>query len=435
MRTDTGGGRKRILLGFTSVPFPLRADGLSVRYLPILQYLGQRHEVDVIATAGSPEAARRLEGLRPYCRKVLTLEDPRRLRARTWMKAQTYAHYLLPWGPPISVVSHAGSAVTREIVDRTAGSRYDAVVWVGGDLLPHLLSALPAMSVDKVFVDFIDSPYLWAQRRNDGIFRRRWFSRYERWKTARWERRVIREVDGAIFISEVDARAVSSGDAPMQKRYVVPNGINLPSGGNGDTVSLPTPNVGFLGNMGYPPNIEAVEWLYQEVYEPLRGLRPELNLVVIGRNPSASVRTLGKQPGVTITGEVDDIWSYIRSIDLFLFPLLRGAGLKNKILEAMFAGRPVVTTAVGNEGIDATDGEEVALCRTAEDFRRTAIRLLDSPGERRRMGEAGHAFVRSNFAWGPLLSKFEGILLEGTVRPHAGNAGDRARQDLRGTPD
>ena len=79
----------------------------------------------------------------------------------------------------------------------------------------------------------------------------------------------------------------------MEKRHVVPNGINVPSGVNAERISLPSPNIGFLGTMGYPPNIEAVEWLYKEVFVPLRKIRPDLTLVVIGRNPSRSIRGPG----------------------------------------------------------------------------------------------------------------------------------------------
>jgi len=329
-------------------------------------------------------------------------------------KCKTYANFLLPWTPPLSVVAHDGSMVTRGIVEATRGEQYDAMVWVGGDLLSYLVDALPSMSVGKIFIDFIDSPFLWATRRKEKLFRFKLLDLYEQWKTCRWEGDVIRKVDGTIYISRVDAEAVPSGHAPMDKRHVVPNGINIPSGVNTERVSLPSPNIGFLGTMGYPPNIEAVEWLYKEVFVPLRKIHPDLTLVVIGRYPSQSIRDLGEKPGVIVTGGVDDIWPYINGIDVFLFPLLRGAGLKNKILEAMYAGRPVVTTEIGNEGIDAIPGQEFVLCRTPEDFRREAMRLLDSPEERIRMGNLGYALVKEKFSWAPILSAYENLTL-GTV--------------------
>jgi glycosyltransferase involved in cell wall biosynthesis len=317
----------------------------------------------------------------------------------------------LPWTPPISVVSHNGSKVTRGIIEATKKEHYDTVVWAGGYLLPNLFAALPSMSVGKVFVDFIDSPFLWSIRREENIFRFRLLEQYEQWKTRRWEEDVIGKAAGTIYISRVDADATPSRHAPMGKKHVVPNGINIPSGKKTERASLPSPNIGFLGTMGYPPNIEAVEWLYKEVFAPLRKIRADLTLVVIGRYPSQSILELGTQPGVIVTGGVDDIWAYINAIDVFLFPLLRGAGLKNKILEAMYAGCPVVTTKIGNEGIDAVPGKELVLVRTPEDFQREALRLLDSPQERLRMGNWALAFVKEKFSWGPILSTYENITL------------------------
>ncbi len=401
----------RILLGFRSVPYPLRAHGLSVRYFPIIEHLSKRHEVDLLVINSDVEELGNLEGIRQYCRKVSILPDSRGNHHGIFTRLTTYATFLLPWTPPLSVVVHNGSKVTRGIAETMKGEHYDAMVWVGGDLLPHLMDALPSMSIKKVFVDFIDSPFLWATRREDKIFRIRLLDRYERWKTRRWEGSVIRKSDGAIYISRVDADAVPSGNEDRGKRSVVPNGINIPSGISTERVSFPSPNIGFLGNMGYLPNIEAVERLYKEIFVPLRKIHPELTLVVIGRNPSPSIRALGEKPGVIVTGEVEDIWGYINAIDLFLFPLLRGAGLKNKILEAMYAGRPVLTTKIGNEGIDAMEGRDLVICGTPDDFRREALRLQGSPRERERIGTSAQTFVRKNFSWDGILRDYEDLLL------------------------
>jgi len=404
-------GKKRLLFAFKSVPYPLRADGVSVRYLPIIEYLARRHEIDLIVITGSANALRNVEGLRELCRKIHVFHDPRRSAHSILSKSRTYMNFLLPWTPPLSMVAHQGSNVTRQIVEALGRDRYDAAVWVGGYLLPSMMAALPSLSVGKLLVDFIDSPYLWISRAKEPTFRVAPLERYERWKSCRWEENVSRGVDATIYISRVDADAVPHDRKSGGKRHVIPNGINVPSHPNPERVSLPSPNIGFLGNMWYPPNVEAVEWLYREVFVPLREIHPDLNLVIIGRGPSPPIESLGKMPGVVITGTLEDIWPHINAVDVFLFPLLRGAGLKNKILETMYAGRPVVTTEIGNEGIDATDGQALVLCRTPDDFRREAMRLLGSPEERMRIGAAAHAFVRKKFSWDAILRDYENLLL------------------------
>jgi len=411
MKMNTGTTKKRILFGFKSVPYPLRVDGVSVRYLPIIKYMARSHDVDLIVIPGRGEDLLNLDGLKQHCQKIFVLQDPQRFQHNIFAKCLTYAKFLLPWTPPISVVSHNGSEVTRGIIEATKKEHYDTVVWAGGYLLPNLFAALPSMSVGKVFVDFIDSPFLWSIRREENIFRFRLLEQYEQWKTRRWEEDVIWKADGTIYISRVDAEATPSRHAPVGKTHVVPNGINIPASKKTERASLPSPNIGFLGNMGYLPNVEAVEWLYSEVFAPLRKNNPDLTLVVIGRDPAPSIRSLGNQPGVIVTGTVEDIWPYINSIDVFLFPLHRGTGVKNKILEAMYAGLPVVTTEIGNEGIDAEEGRDLVLCRTPDDFRRETWRLLGAPEERARMGTSAHAFVKEYFSWDRILGTYENLVL------------------------
>jgi glycosyltransferase involved in cell wall biosynthesis len=218
-----------------------------------------------------------------------------------------------------------------------------------------------------------------------------------------------------VYISDVDAASVPPKMGPVSSRHVIPNGIfGQNSTGSADT-GIPSPNIGFLGNMSYPPNIEAVHWLYEKVFIPLRGKRTNLSLIIIGRNPVDSIRDLGRQPGVFVTGTVEDIWPYVNSIDLFAFPLRVGAGMKNKILEVMYARKPVLTTKIGNEGINAVPGRDLLICRTREEFQKEATRLLEQTRERIRIGNSAHEFVAGNYSWDRILKNYEELIGGKTV--------------------
>ncbi len=171
-----------------------------------------------------------------------------------------------------------------------------------------------------------------------------------------------------------------------------------------------SPNIGFLGNMGYLPNIEAVHWLYEHVFRPLRTTLGTLSLYIIGRNPVDSVKALGGQDGVTVTGEVDDLWGFVNAVDVFVFPLWRGVGIKNKVLETMYAKRAVVTTRIGSEGVGAVPGRDLLICDTAGAFRDEVRRLLHCPDERTRLGEAARKLVQEHFSWDRILSRFEAVI-------------------------
>src|SRR5512146_754526 len=136
----TGHGKKRLLFVFKSVPYPVRPDGISARYLPIIEAVSRGSAIDLFVIDGRAEKESLLEGLKPYCRKIVHLKNPRRTRHGIFTKCMTYLKFLLPWTPPLSVVRHGGGAVTRGIIDAARGEHYDTVVLVGGELLPDLMN-------------------------------------------------------------------------------------------------------------------------------------------------------------------------------------------------------------------------------------------------------------------------------------------------------
>lgn len=405
------GSGKKIILFFPRVPYPLRDNGISVRYFPIIKHLSKSHVLDLVIFRLNPGRKEGYEELRKYCRDVSYVQNPKRLAEGIFSKLATYCRFAVPWSPPLAPVSHGAGAIQRIIAEQAGKDRYDVLVWVGASFLPHLLSAMPLNRVERYIVDFIDSPSLIRERWKKDTFRFDFLERYELWKTIRWEGEVIRKMDETVYISEVDSRRVPEIFTAGKRRNVVPNGVEIESYTAGKAEGIASPSIGFLGNMAYPPNIEAVHWLYEEVYRPIRSRMPGLSLIVIGKDPVDSVRALGSEQGVVVTGTVEDIWPYVNSVDVFVFPLLRGAGLKNKILEAMSAGRPVITTAIGNEGVDAVDGEDIAIRSTPEEFRREAVRLLRSAESRREMGDSARRFVRDRFSWGRILPRFEEIVI------------------------
>jgi len=402
---------KKIIMFFTLIPYPLRAHGTSIRYFPIIEDMANSHTLDLVIFHPKPDDENEFKVLRKFCRNVSVIQNPLHIQHGILSKLTTYGKFAIPWSAPFSVVAHGGSDIQRIVTEHCGGDRYDVLLWVGSSFLPHLLSAMPLKTVERVLVDFIDSPSLIKKRWKKDTFRFDFLERYELWKTIRWEGEVIRKMDGTIYISEVDSGTVPEGLTQGKRRHVIPNGVDFGSYTTGKVDGIESPSIGFLGNMAYPPNVEAAIWLFREVFLPLKDLIPDLSLILIGRDPLEPVLRLRDNPGVTVTDTVENIWPYVNSVDLFLFPLWTGAGLKNKILESMFAGRPVITTSIGNEGINAVPGKEILICQDSGKFQEETLRLLKSPEDRRRIGEHARAFVNHRFSWPPILKAFEEIVV------------------------
>ena len=316
----------------------------------------------------------------------------------------------MPWSAPFDFITYGGDRLVREISSAGKGCHYDCLIWVAGYYAEYLFKIMRSIHAERTVIDFIDSPTLWAERERSKSGSKSLVGKYNLWKIRKWEGKLTRCTDASIYISEVDAAAVPRGMGPSSSRRVIPNGVSVQSRFESSKVDLPSPNIGFLGNMSYPPNIEAAHWLYQKVFLPLREKRKNLSLIIIGRDPVDSIIELGKQSGVTVTGTVEDIWPYVNSIDLFAFPLQIGAGMKNKILEVMCAGKAVLTTQIGNEGINAISGRDLLICRTEPEFLKEANRLLDQPQERMKIGNSAREFVKGNYSWDRVLKDYEEII-------------------------
>jgi len=412
---DNGSGKK-VIMFLPRVPYPLREHGISIRYFPIIEHLSKSHVLDLVIFRPRPDRKESYEDLRKYCRNVSYVQNPKYLSRGIFSKLVTYGRFAFPWSPPLTPVAHAAGDLQRIITEQAGRDRYDVLLWVGGLFLPHLLSAMPLENVGRYLVDFIDSPSLIKQRWKRDTFRFDFLERYDQWKTIRWEGEVIRRMDETIYISDVDSRTVPDEFTPGKRRHVIPNGVDFGSYTTERIKGIASPSIGFLGNMAYSPNVEAVTWLFKEVFLPLKEKVPGLSLVLIGRNPDESIHKLRESAGVTVTGTIENIWPHVNSVDLFLFPIWTGAGLKNKILESMYAGRPVITTPIGNEGINAVSGRDILVCRDPAGFQEEALRLLNSPEDRRRMGDHGRDFVRHGFSWLPILKAYEEIVT-GHVSP------------------
>ena len=405
-------GRQTLLMVLPRVPYPPHESGLGLRYFPVIAFLAQRHILDIMIVGDG--VAEQAEPLRAYCRNLFIISNDRLEEHFWWEKWATWMDVLMPWTPPHYCLLHRSGRVSRDIRAQTQGMNYDTLLCVGVSWhTPHIQQ----ISAKRVLIDFVDSLTRFYAR-NVGGATRSPFYRYEAWKARRYEIKLLRQVTAGIYISQVDAQTLSPQQTGHAVRYALPNGISvdtyLPARHGGVT----SPSIGFLGNMGYFPNVEAALWLYEEVFCPLRLLLPALSLYVIGRDPNEAISALGKQEGVVVTGEVAQVWPHINAVDVFILPLWRGTGVKNKILEILYAKRAVLTTPLANEGIDAVSGRDLILCDTAPAFQKEALRLLQSAEGRAHLGESGHRWVTEHFSWDRILKGFEAVVTGASDASH-----------------
>jgi len=152
--------------------------------------------------------------------------------------------------------------------------------------------------------------------------------------------------------------------------------------------------------MDWAPNSDAALYFCREILPLIWNEMPDAKFYIVGKNPPESVRSLEKRESrIVVTGAVPDVRPYEERAKVFVVPLRIGGGTRLKILEAMSMSRPVLSTAVGAEGIEAKDGVHLELADRPEDFAARAVALLRDDARCRALGEAGRKFVRENYDW------------------------------------
>jgi len=139
--------------------------------------------------------------------------------------------------------------------------------------------------------------------------------------------------------------------------------------------------------------------------------RPATTVSLVGKYPASSIQALAvKDSRIRVTGTVPDVRPYLWNAEASIVPLLAGSGTRLKIYEAMAAGVPVISTALGAEGLAHTDGSDIVLASDPESFAVACLDLLEHRGRRDAIAQAGHALVKSRFDWSAVAEEFQGIL-------------------------
>lgn len=243
-------------------------------------------------------------------------------------------------------------------------------------------------------------------------------------KLQAFERRWLQRFSVAVAVSEADAselRAMS----PATRIHVVPNGVDCrafaPAVAARDADTLL-----FFGTLSYAPNLEGIAWFCRQVLPRIREARPAAELYIAGLNLPPLLSALGELPGVSLAGFVPDIRSLLWQATVCVVPLRMGGGTRLKILEALAAGLPVVSTAAGANGLDVVHGQHLLIADGPEVFAKSVLELLESASLRQRLAEAGQRLTAEHYDWRTIACQFETACLQAAQLADASRGGPQA---------
>jgi glycosyltransferase involved in cell wall biosynthesis len=221
----------------------------------------------------------------------------------------------------------------------------------------------------------------------------------------KYERKIWKYFDKTVVVSPVDQAYLKKIDERMNVD-VVPIGVDIEKY-KYRLNNHNKPRLCLIGNMRTAPNTDAAAWFSRKILPLIKKEIPDIELYIVGSEPSPRVRELSKIPNIFITGKVDDISQYVHDAAVSVAPMRVGAGMQFKILESMALGTPVVATSIGMGGIECAPDEELLIGDTPADFARQVIKLIKNPRLRAEISKNAHQFILKNYTWEKVLLKLD----------------------------
>jgi glycosyltransferase involved in cell wall biosynthesis len=369
--------------------------GAKLREYYFARALGQQADLTHVHFT-EPGAAPLSRADLPFCHHVIAVPKPHAYTP--WRIARGLAGR---W--PLPVLNYTSNQMSAALYHAAYGQRYDLVhmdsIHMAGCLAP-LAEAVGATPRIVYNWHNIESELMRRYRAGAGSPLRRLYSAVTARKMKRLERSILRSAFGHVVCSERERKQLREM-APAACIAVVSNGVDTAYFADAEAPAGSRNRIVFVGLMNYHSNVEAALAFTREVWPRLRSRLPGCSLTLVGATPDPAVLALREVAGVEVTGTVPDVRPYYREALAAIVPLRTGGGTRLKILEAMAAGVPVVSTAFGAEGLDVTPGENILLAdpMDAATWVRQLAGLAESESWRRQLTAAARQLVRERYDW------------------------------------
>jgi glycosyltransferase involved in cell wall biosynthesis len=412
---------RRILYIVRRLPHPLNS-GTRIRQFELLTAYAQIAEVVLVCFYTDEEELAGTSALAPYCAEIhpVSFRSRRRMSRDSklpawWEKLRRSA------SPKPFLAKHCFSPEMKRLVEQIAPS--SDLIHVGRlNMIPHVESLLDNVPTSpkrwrdgvpighRFVLDLDDIETVLKSRELRIAPPVRWHRRaYEYFDLCRlwlYQRRALGSFDRILVCSEKDRRLFARNAAVT----VVPNGVSLPprilpEGSDGRTLLC-------LGTYGHWPNVDGLRFFVDRIFPLIRQEVSGARLVVVGRDTPPEVYALHDGKTICVEGTVPSVEEYYRQATVAIVPLRIAAGTRLKILEAFGLGRPVVSTSVGCEGLEVTNGEHLLVADEPRGFANACIDLLKNGQLRERLVHNARGLVERHYTWDSIHQRVHDVARE-----------------------
>jgi glycosyltransferase involved in cell wall biosynthesis len=393
--------KKSILCITSELPWPLDTGG-KLRTFHLLRALAHQFHVRVIVPVSSAHDEA-IQQLQDHNITVIPVHVAAKNAFNQVGKALSAAVQSKPY---VLYRRHWHPAVKQAILDAAASCNPDLLYLDHLDshqyrsVLPNCPALLDLHNIYSLIVE------RYASEQSNRL-KRSYFQREAR-LLKQVESGLCRNINLLFAVSQIEVEHYQQ--LGVKSVHLVPNGVDcslyshLPCGRSPEGLKLL-----FLGTMSWGPNSHAASFLIETVLPEVRKKYPDAEAWIVGRHPPANLQQHHGKNGVHVTGGVPDIVPYFRDANLLVVALESGGGTRLKILEAFAAGLPVISTSVGVEGIDASDGIELCI-EDRSTFAHRIFNLIEHPALAQDMASKARQLVLAQYDWKSIGEKASNLI-------------------------
>ncbi|WP_139906054.1 glycosyltransferase family 4 protein [Clostridium thermarum] len=391
----------RILYLTNRIPIPAHYNGCTLINYHVLKYLSKKHEIDLV-TFHNEDIEFTEKATAELCSKLVTVKNDERYN----IKRNSKYSYLVRTYPDFAYVK--SNNMEKAIKDLLSYNNYDVIYTDKLNLCQYTMryKEIPKIITPHDSMSLLLNTY----EKNTANLKNKLLLKIERRKMERYEKEVYQYYDNCIFVSQKDIDFVRNF-YPGFSATTIANGVDVHYFYPNSEVNVEPDTVIYSGIMDYKPNVDAMIYFIDKILPRVREKIPNVKLYIVGKNPTKAIRDLSRIKNVFVTGYVDDIRKYLWMGNVYVSPLVSGAGIKNKILEAMATGIPIVATPLSCDGIDVKDGQELLIRNNADEFAKGVIELITNKKAQMLLKENARSKILKKYSWESCARAYEHILM------------------------
>ncbi len=382
--------KPKVLIITGALPYPL-VTGAKIRTFNLMKALAAEFNIELLTVIASDDDKKHLDAIEATGIKCHYIR-----RSENKFSKVSDAMLSFIFSEPYLTRHYTGSEFRNELDDLMSSEEYDVIhcdsISMTGNLhgLDHKRLILTQHNIEHIiWAGYLDHA--------SGAIQRSFYRNQHR-KVKRLEEQLENIYEYIVTVSGEDKTTLARS-CPENRIVVVENGVDPGAYANDSAIDKRS-GVIFTGSLDWHPNIDGLDWFADEIYPELSGLMPDCMTAVVGRRPSRVViNALAGKDGINLHPDVPEIQPYLNAARVMMVPLRIGGGSRLKILEAMAAEIPVVSTSKGAEGLAVTNGENIIIEDDPKRFAAALVQVMQDDDLYQRLTKSGKILIEERYCW------------------------------------